>query len=200
MERCLYCNKELKPFGKSHQTFCKENPNRKSRSGLENPMFGKAGNNQYLNGSIMSDVTKSKISLSNKNQILSDETKDKISESMKKAHSEGRAWNIGKSRWKNLPSYPELFFMKVIENEFLDKDYCYEYPIGIYSFDFAWPHKKKYIEIDGEQHFRFKEYFERDVKKDKLATDFGWHGLRISWKDLYKDPKKYIKQASDFIG
>ncbi len=163
-------------------------------------MFGKAGSNQYLNGSIMSDETKSKISLSNKNQILSDGTKDKISESMKKAHSEGRAWNIGKSRWKNLPSYPESFFMKVIENEFLDKNFVYEYPIGIYSFDFAWPHKKKYIEIDGEQHFRFKEYFERDVKKDKLATDFGWQGLRISWKDLYKDPKKYIKRASDFIG
>ncbi len=163
-------------------------------------MSGKAGSNQYLNGSVMSDETKSKIGLSNKNQILSDVTKDKISGSMKKAHHEGRAWNIGKSRWKNLPSYPELFFMKVIENEFLDKDYDYEYPIGIYSFDFAWPYKKKYIEIDGEQHFRFKEYFERDAKKDKLATDFGWQGLRISWKDLYKDPKKYIKKASDFIG
>jgi len=45
-------------------------------------------------------------------------TKDKMSKAMKKAHAEGRAHNIGTSRWNNEPSWPEQFFMKVIENEF----------------------------------------------------------------------------------
>lgn len=62
---------------------------------------------------------------------------------MKIAHKEGRAWNIGKSRWHNEASYPENFFIKVIENEFEDKNYKREFNIGIYSIDFAWPHKKE---------------------------------------------------------
>ena len=162
-------------------------------------MFGKKGNNQFRDGFKMSDETKKKISLSASKQKMSTDSKKKISESMKNAHLEGRAWNIGKSRWKNKPSYPESFFMKVIENEFTDKDYVYEYPISIYSFDFAWPGKKKYIEIDGEQHHRFKEYAERDLKKDKVANDFGWQGLRICWKDLYNNPQEFIRKAWDFI-
>jgi len=83
---------------------------------------------------------------------LTDEHKQKISKYMKLAHLEGRAWNIGKSRWNNQPSYPEKWFMEVIKNEFFDKNYSYEHPLGIYSLDFAWIHKNKCIEIDGEQH------------------------------------------------
>lgn len=57
-----------------------------------------------------------------------EETKKKISESMKKAHAEGRAHNIGNCRWNNEPSYSEKFFMEVIANEFEDKNYTREYP------------------------------------------------------------------------
>jgi len=129
----------------------------------------------------------------------SDEIKQKISDSMKKAHSEGRAWNIGKSRWNNKPSYPETFFMQVIENEFLDKDYIREYPIGIYSLDFAWPHLKKAIEIDGDQHQRFQEYIDRDIRKDTFIKDNDWSVLRIPWKDLFNDPKTFIYNSIKFI-
>lgn len=45
-------------------------------------------------------------------QKMSEEQKQKISISMKKAQKEGRAWNIGKSRWNNKPSYAENFFYK----------------------------------------------------------------------------------------
>ena len=130
---------------------------------------------------------------------LSEEHKKALSESMKKAHAEGRAWNIGMSRWNNEPSYPEKFFMEVIENEFLDKEYEREFPISIWSFDFAWPHLKKAIEIDGEQHERFEEYKERDQRKDKYAAENGWQVLRISWKEMYKDTKYWIQISKDFI-
>jgi len=69
---------------------------------------------------------------------------------MTKAHKEGRAHNIGESRWNNEPSYPERWFMKVIENEFEDKNYTREYPFHRFSLDFAWIEKKKCIEIDGD--------------------------------------------------
>ena len=92
------------------------------------------------------------------------EMRKKISDSMKKAHAEGRAHNIGECRWKNKPSWPEKWFMRVIENEFADKNYVRERPFHRFSLDFAWEHKKKCIEIDGKQHEVFQEQIERDYR------------------------------------
>ena len=130
---------------------------------------------------------------------LSEETKQKISSAMKLAHQEGRAHNIGSSRWNNEPSYPEQWFMRVVENEFNDKNYHHEYPFGRFSLDFAWIEKKKCIEIDGEQHQRFQEQIERDKRKDALLKENGWQILRIIWKDAYNNPKETIQKAKDFI-
>tara|TARA_R110002095_G_C4135182_1_gene227979 strand:+ start:79 stop:681 length:603 start_codon:yes stop_codon:yes gene_type:complete len=199
MINCKYCNKEISPLGKIHEKFCIENPNRESRSGSNNPHYGKKGSNQYVNGAKMKQETKDKISIKSKLQKPSNEIKAKISEAMKVAHNEGRAWNIGMSRWNNEPSYPEIFFMKVIENEFIDKEYKTEHPMSIYSFDFAWIDKMKAIEIDGSQHERFDEIKDRDNRKDMLATKNGWQVLRIKWKDMFNDPQKWIKIAYEFI-
>lgn len=133
-----------------------------------------------------------------KRKKLSEDTRKKISNTMKKAHKEGRAWNIGKSRWNNEASYPEKFFMKVIENNFDDKDYKREYPVNIYSIDFAWVNKKLAIEIDGCQHEK-PQYKERDARKDKTLSENGWLVLRIKWKEVSIEPQKWINIANDFI-
>lgn len=129
----------------------------------------------------------------------SEESKRKISEAMKLAHKEHRAHNIGQSRWNNEPSYPEKFFMNVIKNEFEDQNYVREYPFKIYSLDFAWPEKKQCIEIDGEQHYRFQEYIERDIRKNKVLTENNWEFLRIPWKDMFSNTKDWIHVAKTFI-
>ena len=118
---------------------------------------------------------------------------------MKKAHAEGRAWNIGMSRWNNESSYPEKFIIKVIANEFTDKNYIHEFPQGIYSIDFAWPAKKKAIEIDGQQHERFEEYRLRDKRKDKFLFENGWKVLRLKWTDILHDTKQRIQEMKNFI-
>ena len=89
--------------------------------------------------------------------------------------------------------------MKVINNEFEDKNYRRECPVWIYSIDFAWEDKKKGIEIDGEQHERFDDYKERDNRKDEFLRNNGWKILRIKWRDMYADPKKWIEIAYKFI-
>ena len=127
------------------------------------------------------------------------ETRKKISESMKKAHAEGRAHNIGECRWNNEPSWPEKWFMRVIENEFTDKNYVRERPFHRFSLDFAWEHKKKCIEIDGKQHEVFQEQIERDLRKNELLKEEGWQLLRLKWKDVFHEPKKYIQIAKEFI-
>lgn len=125
--------------------------------------------------------------------------KENISKAMKVAHKEGRAWNIGKSRWNNKPSYPETFFMKVIANEFEDKNYVREYNVGIYSIDFAWPSKKLAIEIDGQQHQRFEDYKHRDERKDIFLLEHEWTVLRIPWKAMFNDTLIWIAKAKSFI-
>lgn len=134
-----------------------------------------------------------------KGKHLSEKTCQKISHSMKIAHKERRAHNIGESRWNNEPSYPEKWFMTVIENEFEDKNYQREYPFHIFSLDFAWIDKKKCIEIDGDQHQRFNDYKARDQRKDTKLKEDGWQVLRLVWKDVFAEPKKWIQIAKDFI-
>jgi very-short-patch-repair endonuclease len=131
--------------------------------------------------------------------VISEYAKQQISKGMKRAHAEGRAWNIGNSRWNNTPSWPEKWFMTVIENEFEDTNYLREYALDRYSLDFAWPHKKLCIEIDGEQHQRFDAYRARDVQKDATLKKSGWKVLRLQWKDILADSKGKISEAKNFI-
>jgi very-short-patch-repair endonuclease/DNA-directed RNA polymerase subunit RPC12/RpoP len=142
--------------------------------------------------------TISKINIGIQRPSLSPEHKENVSKGMLKAHQEGRAWNIGMNRWNNKPSYPEQFFMKVVENEFKDKNYIREYNVGIYSIDFAWIEKKIAIEIDGEQHNE-PHYKLRDERKDKCLLENNWKVYRIKWKDLHNNPKETIKKIKDII-
>ena len=128
--------------------------------------------------------------------MLNKITKEKISAGMKKAHAEGRAHNIGQSRWNNKPSYPEQWFMKVIETEFGDKNYIREFPFYKYSLDFAWPNKKFCVEIDGEQHYRQTNdgilQQKRDFEKDVLLKANGWFEIRIAWSTICLNAKDFI--------
>jgi very-short-patch-repair endonuclease len=130
---------------------------------------------------------------------VSDATKNKISNGMHIAALEGRNKGWTTSRLgENRKSYPEEFFTKVIENEFEDKNYQYNYPFYTWKLDFAWIDKKKCIEIDGSQHEEQKQK-ESDIRKDKKLIEEGWQVLRIKWKDLFNEPKKYINKANSFI-
>jgi very-short-patch-repair endonuclease len=126
------------------------------------------------------------------------EIKIKISQGMKLAHEEGRAWNIGLNHWKGEPSYPEKFFMKVVANDFSNKDYRFNLVVGRFRIDFAWEQKKLAIEIDGEQH-ELPEHKKRDHRKDIFLVSEGWKILRIKWKDMFYDPQYWITSARKFI-
>ena len=138
----------------------------------------------------------------NKDKHLSKEHKQAISESMKIAHKEGRAHNIGESRWNNEHSYPEKWLIKVLENEFGMKeniDYKTEMPFYRYSLDFAWPEKRLCIEIDGKQHIEDVKQIERDKNKDILLHNNGWKELRVSWSYIYNNSKEFINKVKEFL-
>ena len=133
---------------------------------------------------------------------LLDSAKKKLSEAMKKAHREGRAHNIGECRWNKEHSYPEKWWIKVLENEFNlreDIDYQTEYHYYRFNLDIAFPEEKICIEIDGEQHYTDKAQIIRDKNKDYLLKLDGWKELRIRWLDCYHDPKKYIAKVKKLL-
>ena len=213
--KCEFCNRcfGTKNACNSHRGKCKQNPNvklkPKSEKWLEAMHARKGhGTNQYTKAKalgkekpILSEETRQKLKV-HCGHIMPDDIKQKISASMKKAHAEGRAHNIGECRWNNEPSYPEKWFMKVLKNEFgleKDKDYKMEFPFHKFSLDFAWPDKKVCIEIDGEQHKRFEVQHKRDIEKDELLKQDGWKEIREDWKTIFKKPKEFIMKVSKLL-
>ena len=137
-----------------------------------------------------------------KGKHLSEETKKKISESMKRSQKEGKAYNIGQSRWNNEHSRPEKWLINVLKNEFNqfeNIDYKTEMSFYRYALDFAWPEKRICIEIDGNQHLYDEKQIERDKEKDKLLKEEGWKELRIKWGYIVKNTQDAIKLIGDFI-
>jgi very-short-patch-repair endonuclease len=204
--KCPYCKKEYTKAGISSHIWRKHGEGKffsPTPKGTPSKLKGKKLEN--IHDEERAKEIKEKISKSltgkkypNRNIIVSPETRKKISEAMKKAHAEGRAHNIGMSRWNNKPSYPETFLMKVIKDSFEDKNYIREYPISIYAADFAWVHKKIDVEIDGQQH-KHKEHAERDKRKDKCLKERGWKVLRVEWIHLMNETQKWIKVIKDFV-
>lgn len=195
--RCNHCNlifrtrAELFQHTKTHRI-----PGAKSwnagRTAKDDPRIAKASitlKNSYISGKIKGSWVGRK---------HTEEQKKAISESMKRAHSEGRAHNIGECRWNNEHSWPEKWFIQVIENEFEDKNYKCEVPFHRFALDFAWIEKKRCIEIDGNYHEKEDQCL-RDIEKDKLLKEEGWEILRMPWKKVFKDTKTWIKIAKDFI-
>lgn len=108
----------------------------------------------------------------------------------------GKVNNGTHSGWKSRkgkePSYPEKFFMEVLDNNNIQ--YEHEFPCGKYFIDFAIKSANIALEIDGKQH-EYVERKESDEKKDKYLIDNGWKVYRIQWKSINNlDGKIYIKE------
>jgi len=205
---CQYCGKECKSRNSlcNHERLCRKNPNRQETYFTLNNEIYPRGENQYTKAKRLGlpapryEVSKeTREKMSKNNACHRPEVRQKISESMKKAHAEGRAHNIGECRWNNEPSYPEKWIMEVIKNENINPNYKREYSFHRFSLDFAWVDTKKVIEIDGEQHLTDKIQQKRDLEKDRLLKEEGWSELRVQWKDVCGDTRYWIQKIKDFI-
>ena len=131
-----------------------------------------------------------------------DERKKKISDGMKRAHIDGRAkgWSfINKDQFRR--SYPETFFINVIENNDLFKNFDIKekFPYGKYFIDFLVVDLKLVIEIDGSQHYKTDESINHDKIRDNFFINEGFKVYRIKWIDLFNNPKNEIDELISFI-
>ena len=132
--------------------------------------------------------------LHKKNIKVSEDTKIKISEAMKKLSNDGKlqGWLINKD--ENRRSYPEKFFIKLMEMNDLYSKYTIKEKLSFdkYFLDFALLEIKIDIEIDGQQHFVTPEAIQHDLIRDKYLIDHGWRVYRITWLRLRENPKLII--------
>ncbi len=130
---------------------------------------------------------------------VSEQTKAKISIKNKENYQSGKikGWSS-----RNVESYPEKFFKKVLENnniqyEFnksvLKKDLGVD-EVGNYFLDFFIPEKNIDLEIDGGQHRYRKSH---DELRDSRISKF-YNVYRIKWRNINtENGKKYIKEEID---
>ena len=194
---CVFCGVE-KPSTNSmniHSVRCSSNPDRKISKGNTGKVAWNKGKTKETD-STMRQI--SETLTGRQGTPHSDATKAVLREAAILAHKEGRAWNIGMNRWQKKPSYAEEFFMKVIANDFSDKNFEREVYFKGFVLDFLWEHKKKVIEIDGKQHEEPVQK-ERDSRKDSLLVQNGYQVMRIKWKDMYNNTSVWVDKAKSFI-
>lgn len=126
-----------------------------------------------------------RVYLAKQSEVMTKETKQKISDSMKRYYAGKTIWYTSKTHRQ---SYAERYFGKL----FIDARRNYH--VDRYFLDFAWPERKIYIEVDGEQH-----YTNKGLEHDKIRTDrlmqCGWKLVkRIRWSQFQKLNKDERKQ------
>lgn len=99
------------------------------------------------------------------------------------------------------PSYPEIYFEELFENEGIGL--LPEFQVSIYSLDFACPERKFYLEVDGEQHFVDERVIESDVRRNEFLSELGWKGMRIRWskwqKIKFSEKNKIIENIKQIL-
>ena len=104
---------------------------------------------------------------------------------------------------RNIESYPERFFKKVLNNNNIKFEH--NYPVNkkeleldeshSYFLDFFIENKKIDLEIDGKQHKERKDY---DDIRDINLTNNGFKVYRIKWENINTEKGKlYIKEEID---
>lgn len=85
--------------------------------------------------------------------------------------------------WKsrNILSYPERFFIKVLNNNGIK--FVSNKPFMGYFLDFAIENKMIDLEIDGKQH-TYDDRKESDKKRDIILIENGWKVYRIPWNSI----------------
>jgi len=183
---CKFCGKTCKNINsfKNHERLCPKNPERKYVSYT----IGHKAWNKGLTKDTDPRVKKNGETISAKIKA------GEIPKSFKgkhhtkewcKAHSEKmkerfKGISIFATARENRKSYPEEYFEKIFSTAERN------YHVDRYFLDFAYPDKKFYIEVDGEQHYT-EEGIKHDMLRTEILESLGWTCIeRIRWK-------KYIK-------
>lgn len=211
---CKYCGKVCKNNNslKQHERLCKQNPNHEESSFIKYNKDVKTGiiskpSNQYVKAKLlgidyrMSEETKQKIAKIWKGKHLSEEHRKNISLGRKRFLNEHPGMIPFKLNHSSKQSYPERYFQIIFYKENINLKYHLQ--VKRYELDFYNKEKKRYVEIDGEQHFVTKYMVNHDIERTEFLKNLGWEGIRIRWSEYksksLEERKKIIEDIRKFI-
>lgn len=210
---CHYCNKQCKSLNslRQHEIRCKCNPNRKI-SGIEK--YNNSDHSVWNKGLTKQDDSRifkfseqlkekyksGELIAHQKGKSHTKEEKEKISKSRKKFLNEHPEMVPFKLNHSSKISYPEQYFIDLFDKEQIDLKYHKQ--VSRYELDFYNENLKKYVEIDGEQHY--SDYMlKHDKERETFLLSLGWIGIRIRWsyfKSLNNEQKQNeIEKIKDFL-
>lgn len=213
---CKYCGKECKNKNSliQHEIRCKENPNRLvspfvkyNKLNKENGTIWNKGltketddrvkkqsqtlKQRYINGDFIAPFKGKKHTM---------ESREKTSKSLKKFLKENPNMVPYLRNHSSKISYPEQYFLELFKKENINLKYHLQ--IGLYQLDFYDEEYKKYIEIDGSQHYLPKSII-KDKQRDEYLKSLGWKGMRINWSEYQKmnneEKENVVNQIRLFI-
>jgi very-short-patch-repair endonuclease len=213
---CLNCNKIIKTRNKFCNNSCAATFNNKKRilSDKTKNKISNSLNNRFLKEGIIHEIKNMCVICKNefivkrclngrlsKSKCCSNKCYLKLRHKNGKIVANERIANGTHNGWstRNIISYPEQFFMTVLNNNNIK--FKHNYPInkknlGLnnscnYFLDFFIEDKNIDLEIDGKQH---KSRTEHDNFRDKILTENGYIVYRIKWKNINtENGKQYMK-------
>jgi len=94
-------------------------------------------------------------------------------------------------------SYPEMVFENaLISNKIYGWEY--DYPNGIYNYDFAFIDLKIDVEIDGGTHLQ-DDVIKKDKRRDEWSISNGWQVIRFTAKEVKSDVNQCISKLKEFM-
>lgn len=172
---CKYCGLEFETGPKlgSHIIACKERPD-------------------Y-------EAIKQKIASKNRSINARPEVREKISKSNQQFLEQNPHMIPYLRNHSGKKSFPEVLFQKILEENKIE-GWIYNYRVGRYVYDFAFPDLKLDVEIDGQQHLSERGIL-HDAKRDEYSRSLGWEVLRISAKDVKDKDVSYliVRRIKDLI-
>ena len=206
--KCKFCSKYCKNKNSliNHERCCKYNPN---RAIINSHVIWKKGHSAWNKG-LTKETSQlvAKQSRTIKRQYVSgqrsgswlgkhhtEEQKHNISQKMKIHYKNSSRWRTQIEKRK---SYAEQYFERI----FLDAKQNYH--VDRYFLDFAWPDKKIYVEVDGEQHYNDNKVIAHDITRINRLEKLGWKLLmRIRWSVFQKmsqiEKEQYVKNLNENI-
>ena len=188
---CQYCGKQCKNQNslRNHERLCKKNPNRQhieewshNEKWKQKAGKGHKGWNQFTKakklGIPIPPGTQTGKSGTWGGKHLSTEHRKNISDGMKRAYKGKSIWATQREKRR---SYAEQYFLQIFTDAF------FNHHVDRYFLDFAWPEKKIYIEVDGEQHYNDRKVIEHDIERERVLAALGWTCVcRIRWSTFIR--------------
>lgn len=94
-------------------------------------------------------------------------------------------------------SYPEQVFQNALEASNIT-GWIYNYQVGMYQYDFAFPELKIDVEIDGSTH-ELPKVKKIDERRDTFSKENGWTVLRFTAKQVKQDVISCINHLKQYL-